>query len=539
MSARNGIVLLLALSTLSLLVACGGYSSPKVVPPPSGGFSNSSLNGTYVFSSTGVDSSINVAFLTVAGDFVANGSGSITGGAIDVADAVSGVTPNNAITSGSYHVGVDGRGQATLNTAAGSIILDFVLTSSSHGLVTEFDGNGTGSGTLDLQPTAVAQTAVTGLTFSLSGVGATAPFATVGTITLSSTGSVTAGVEDFNNGGTPTTSQAVSTSSFVIVGTGTAPGTAQLITNVGTFGFDVYAIDSTHVKFIENDSTGFFLSGDGYAPGTALPASATLAFTMAGIDTSGNPQALGGTFPLDANSNVSAGGLEDFNDVGIVGQDSTFAGGFSPISGGRSVLTLTTFVNGAANALTGTYTFAAYPFTSNGLTGIALLEIDSTVVNGVTQGAALVQTSTSLSASQGYGLNLSAINIPGGNFAAPFEEDDIAEFVTNGSSFTGIVDINDEGSLSFDQSFSSSAYNPPDSSGRGTASTIAHGNTFVSYDFYVVDGSTCLLLETDGNQIGVGVFEQQSTPGSAGSARPAISMFRPVISPHGALRRKQ
>jgi len=32
-----------------------------------------------------------------------------------------------------------------------TVTLDFVLSSSSHGLVTEFDANGTGSGTIDLQ----------------------------------------------------------------------------------------------------------------------------------------------------------------------------------------------------------------------------------------------------------------------------------------------------------------------------------------------------------------------------------------------------
>src|ERR1700674_1262939 len=107
MSVRNAIVLLLALSTLALLVACGGHSLPKLVPPPSGGFSNSNLNGTYVFSSTGSD--VSGFFLTVVGDFVANGSGGITGGALDVADGSTGVLANNTITGGSYHVTVDGR----------------------------------------------------------------------------------------------------------------------------------------------------------------------------------------------------------------------------------------------------------------------------------------------------------------------------------------------------------------------------------------------------------------------------------------------
>ncbi len=532
MSVRNALALVLALSTLALLVGCGS-SSPKAVAPPGGGFNAGSLKGTYVFSTSGSDSTTG-AFLTAVGDFVANGSSGITGGTFDVADASSGVSAGNGITGGSYRVSVDGRGQATLNTANGSITLDFVLTTSSHGLVTEFDGNGTGSGTLDLQPSAVAQTALTGLTFSLSGVGPNASFATVGTVALSGTGSVTSGLEDFNNGGAATTSQAVSTSSSVTVGTGTAPGTAQLITaGFGTLAFDVFAVDSTHVKLIETDSN-FLLSGDAYTPGTTLPVSATLAFTMSGLDTLSSPfpLAVGGTFPVDANSNVLGGGFEDYNDGGAVNQDTSFGGGFSAISGGRSVLTLTSFVNGAANDVAGTYTFAAYPFTSNGVAGIQLMEIDSSVVNGVTSGAAFVQTSTAQPGNQGYGLDLSAINIGNGP-GSFFEEDDIAEFVSSSGGFNGIVDINDEGSLSFDQSLSGSY------PAAGSATTTEHGNTFVSYNFYPVNATTFLLLEIDGNQVGTGIFEQQNASGSPGAAQPGISMLHTMVVPHAAMRHKK
>ncbi len=523
MSVRNAISSFLAFSTLALLIGCGS-SSPKAVAPPGGGFSASSLNGTYVFSTSGSDSSTG-AFLTVVGDFVANGSRGITGGTFDAADPSIGASVGNTVTGGSYSVGVDGRGQATLNTANGPITLDFVLTTSSHGLVTEFDVNGTGSGTLDLVPGNVSQTALTGLTFSLSGVGLSdLSFATAGTVALSGTGSVTSGVEDYNNDGTATTSQAVSTSSFVTVGTGTSPGTAQLITSFGTLAFDVFAVDSTHVKLIETDNN-FFLSGDAYTPATTLPASATLAFTMSGLDASSFPLAVGGTFPVDANSNVLGGGIEDFNDGGTVSTDNAFGGGFSAISGGRSVLTLSTFVNGAANGVSGTYTFAAYPFTSNGVSGIQLLEIDGA---GVTSGTAFVQTSTAQPGAQGYGLDLSAFNLTNG-----IEEDDIAEFTNSTSGFTGIVDINDDGSVSFDQSLSGTY------PAAGTATTTEHGNTFVSYNFYPVNASTFLLLETDGNQVGTGIFEQQNASGSPGTAQPGFSMLHTMVAPHAAMRHKK
>jgi hypothetical protein len=532
MSVRNASVLFLALSTLALLVGCGS-SSRKAVPPPSGGFGPSNLKGTYVFSTTGVDSTTG-AFLSLVGDFVANGtggSGGITGGAFDFASVASGaVSVNNTITGGSYNVGVDGRGQATLNSAGGPVTLDFVLTSSSHGLVTEFDGSGTGSGTLDLQPSPPSQSALGLLSYSFGFFGSSTSFVsfgTVGSFTLDAAGNVTAGFEDANSGGSSQNLTAMPiTSGTVLVGTGTAPGTAQFVTSgAGTLHFDVYVIDSTHLKFVGTDAT-LFSSGDAFTQATSIP-SGQLVFTMAGLDTvnfasPGAPSDVGG-YLTNASGTVTAG-LEDVNDGGNPVQSTTVTGSIAALAGGRSVLSLNNFVNGGLNGALGSYSFAAYPFTSNGVTGIQLLEIDGA---GVTSGAAFVQTGTSVAGSQGYGYNLGAFN------SAGFEEDDIAEFVTNSSGFTGLLDFNQQGILGFQQSLNGS-YNPADANGRGTFTTTnsANGN------FYVVNASTYLVLETDTNQVGVGIFEQQNASGIPGAAQPAISLGHPAISPHAALRRK-
>ncbi len=148
MSLRNRLVLPVVLASLGVLVGCGsGGSFTTPIPPPGGSFSNANLNGTYVFSVSGTD--MTGAPYAIVGSFTANGSGGngqggITGGSIDLNDpGVPTLVSNAAIGSGSsYKVNVDGRGQATLNTttAFGNITLDFVLQDSSHGLVTEFDG---------------------------------------------------------------------------------------------------------------------------------------------------------------------------------------------------------------------------------------------------------------------------------------------------------------------------------------------------------------------------------------------------------------
>src|SRR5580692_1890417 len=91
--ARNGFVLLLTLFGLTFLIACGGSGSSS--PPgehSSSGFGTRSLNGTYVFSSTGLNLSDAPLFLTMAGSLTANGSGGITGGTVDLTGGKAGVS---------------------------------------------------------------------------------------------------------------------------------------------------------------------------------------------------------------------------------------------------------------------------------------------------------------------------------------------------------------------------------------------------------------------------------------------------------------
>jgi hypothetical protein len=541
MSVRNGIVLIVVLCTISLLVGCGS-SSPKVVPPPTGGFSPSNFNGNYVFSTAGFN--VDGLFMTIAGTLVANGNLGITG-TVDVitSDGNYGFSPNESISNGSYSLGADGRGKVNFTvTTEGTgaptpFTLDFVLSSNEHGLITEFDGNGTGSGTIDLQ-TLPTQSQIAGAySFSISGTGgegSTSPFATVGVITFAS-GSVTGGFQDFNNGAEVTTNQPVSTEDSVAVGSGTAPGSALFFTPLGNVVFDVYAVDSTHLKLIEIDGQ-FITVGDVFTAAASLPASATLAFTMSGSDVGGLPLGLAGFIPLDANSNVLGGGLEDVNDGGALIQDTAFGGSFSALTNGRSVLTLTSFQNGNTNDVAGTYTFAAYPFTSNGVTGIELLEIDNdTQLDEVTSGVAYVQTGTDFAASQGYGFNLSAVNITGLP-SSEFEEDDIAAFPTvTSTSLTGIVDVNDEGSPTSPQNISA------DYSSIGTGYYSATVNqtdfNFATFNLYAVNDSTFLMLETDAGQIGTGVVEIQNATAPPGG-EPGIA--RPLARPgaHAALKHR-
>lgn len=513
MSVRNAVALSLALFTLALLVGCGG-SSPTGVAPPSGGFSASNLNGTYVFSSTGLDASSG-GVLEIAGTIVANGTGGITGGSIDIVgpDVTPTVPVAQPITNGSYTVSADGRGQIRL----GLVTLDFVLTSSSHGLITEFDANGSGSGTIDLQSTVTLAQLAGSYAFSFTGAdNSLAPTATAGSFTLDGSGNVTTGVQDFNDDGFPYLAQPILPGTATL-GTGTGPGSITLSTGTfGTLTFDYYPIDATHLKFIETDYIQF-LAGDAFTQTGASIPTGPMVFTVAGLGTQGGVAA-GGIMTSDGTGNFS-NGLEDVNNAGSVSPAQLpFSGTSAPGGsvGGRVIVNMSTF--------TPAIQYVIYPSSA----GVLMLETDSLAL---TTGVAYAQTSKTFAASQGYGLNLSAFNTGG------FEEDDIAEFATTTSGFSGLVDINDEGSLHFDQTFSSSTYTAPDSTGRGFATTIEHGTTFISYLFYVVNDSTVLVLETDSNQVGAGILGLQNS-GSGGTAQPRIAMVHPVVRAHAAFRRK-
>jgi hypothetical protein len=536
MSVRNGIVLLLALSTLSLLVGCGS-SSPTAVAPPGGGFGVSNFSGTYVLSISGADvnaSAETESFFAIVGTITADGNGNITGGTVDINDPdIGGVFPGQTLTASKYTVGPDGRGTGTLVTAEGSFGLDFVLTSNGHGLITRFDSSGSGSGTLDLQ-SSTSQSSLQSLTFSLTGTDITSTFllGSAGTFTLDSSGNITSGsgIQDFNEGGSSAGLADLPLSGSVVL-TSSTSGTAVLGTSsiFGSLTFDVWVIDSTHLKLIETDA-GAVLAGDAFTQQTSFPA-ATLAFTVAGADSTGNAFAAGGLAASDGSGNLPSG-IEDFNDGGNVSSQPNFTGTCTTFLAGRCQLALTGFSNGVAQA----FQFAAYP--SSG--GIQLLEVDSL---GQMQGAAYAQSATSFAASEGYGLNLSGTNSNG-------EVDDIAEFTAGSPTASpnmtpGILDENDLGGPLPPASLSGTYTPDSPADGRGSIAVpnIKTFNGTLNLEYYVVDSSTVLLVDLDSNQndapqIGLGTFELQTASSSSGAARPAITMIRPLVRSHTALRRK-
>jgi hypothetical protein len=507
---------LAAISGIFLAASCGNGSS--FTPPNNQGFSNSSLNGTYVFSSQGNDSG--GAPLNIAGTLVANGSGGITGGTIDIVDAGFETYPASpsdvaqTVTGGTYSVSTDGRGLINLVSSYGTYSLDIVLSSTSQGLVTEFDNNGGGSGTIDLQ--AVVSTLAGPYAFSLAGSDSSGnAFAAGGAFTLNSNGNTTEGVEDFNDNGLVISE---SLSGAATLGSGTGPGAITLNTTSFPLTFDFYPIDETHFKLIETDYSEF-LAGDVFTQTgfTTIPTNTTFAFTTSG----GNASTIIANGGFMTFSGTTFNGTADINNTGTLATNVGFSGNASaagPI-GGRVVVTL--------NNLSPAAIWVVYPSAG----GLLILETDN---GAVATGAAYPQTSgASLAASQGYGLNLSAFNTNG-----DYAEDDIAQFDTTSSAFNGIIDINDNSGdgTSLTSLGLGGTYTLDDSpaTGRGEATTTAGGSAYLGFNFYAVTNNQFLLIETDETQIGAGTFALQSGSGGVNAAQSHAAIVHPVVRPHAA-----
>jgi hypothetical protein len=309
-----------------------------------------------------------------------------------------------------------------------------------------------------------------------------------------------------------------------------ATGTSYTIT------YDVFAVDATHLKFIEMDANGT-LSGDAFAQtSTTFPTNATLAFTLIGAigtTTSFTATSAGGFMVTDGSGNLTTASTEDFINSG--GTASTSPISFSGVNtaGGAGRYTLTSLAG-----FQGATEFAAYP--SSG--GVLLLELDNA---GMMAGAAYAQTSTAVpDPSQGYGLNLSGTNL-GASTGSLAEVDDIAEFATAGSGLT-LTGVTDENSTASGPNFAlalSGTYTAP-VSGRGQLSANAGNsnnstlNGGFAINYYSVDGTTFPFIEVDGGQIAAGVFvKQSSTTSSSAATRSHLFVLPPVVRPHIA--RKQ
>jgi hypothetical protein len=534
--------------------SCGLYTAPLSPPPPgtvtitamSGGNSGTSTV-TILFSNASLNSLANAAnpqpyaisysahsgssFMFVAGSFVADGNGNITGGTEDINTSGSTGPTSTSISPSTYTVGPDGRTTANITSGQGTgIVWQFVLTSNQHALMIRFDKSASGSGAIDQQnPEEFGEAFALGnYAFGLAGVdGNGHTTGTAGRVFANGneTFPMGSGILDLNDSGASMTPTNITDSElqggFTTPDPSTGRGTltlncpsfeAVLDANSGipgTLNFVYYVVDNTHLKVVESDSVAV-LGGDFYtAPATTVNMTGNQVFTVAGVDTSGHRYGMGGAF-----GSLGTGVL-DLNDNGTLTSPPTNGSGGTSTNisaASPSVDANTGQIELAINLTSGTdYQFAAYLFNyraANGLTstGAFLLQTDSSV--GVGSGVAYTQTGSAVPQGS-FAMNLTGAGLNAGG------EQDIEGQVTTASAgaVTGTVDINDvanSGNLvSGEPLTSASAIATVGIDGRGNPLTLANKFETNVLSYYVVDANTILLVEMDPLRVMTGTMALQ------------------------------
>jgi hypothetical protein len=513
-------------------------SATETVTVTSGVPPNSLLLGQFVMLLSGKNSSNGSYFL--GGVLTGDGTGNITSGALDLADASGNASSSVPVISPStYSIGPDGRGQIHLliNTGAlngnfgvngsGAIILSVVFVSPQHALLSETDGFGSATGTLDLQSAAdlasFQQGAWTNGIYSLklSGVEASNPKAgyfVASAVTIDFSASSYSYVADQSDNGVITSVPfATASNNFHI--TRDQNGKLTFVpVNLGLpthFNLDAWLIDATHFAITDWRDSAFgtppvIITGYLTQQPSSPSVSGTYAFTEAGATTAAQPQAAGGIFTCGSTGTLDVAPLG-----GTVTTNQPITAACTPPTSGRGLIT----ISGAG--FTGINTFAAYPTLDQGLD---LIELDggSSGTSGPSgTGVALQQTlSIPVSASTltgNYASNFVASTSLGfENFAAQIVSDGV-------SALSGAADVN---------SFNAAVAPPvgtPSSSAALTGSFTAGTNgrfpltltitpatgqptpeiTTINSACYLVDVNTCLLLGLDATTPGTGILQLQ------------------------------
>jgi hypothetical protein len=476
------------------------------------------LNGQYSFLVSGADTS---GFYVAVGSVIADGNGNITGGEEDYCDLSVGCV-TAAELSGTYATGTDGRGSINFSsTSIGPQTLQVAVTSTSHALVIEFDGNATSSGSLDLQDmTAFSASAISGnYSMAMSGLditeiaeGLAVPAALGGIMTADGAGGFTNVTLDINDAGT------VSSEPTVFGATAGPDSFGRVAMNDPNFEFVYYIVNAKALRLIEVDQSLFITSGSAYTQGTGSLTVANLAgtsvFTEEGSTTRGSSSlGLAGQMTVDNNGNVTPGFM-DVNEGGSVENGSIAGSTFTGFSAARGSLTLS---GGVASTVED---FQVYlvdpgvnildPTNATGGGGALLLDVDT---NAIGTGEIIPQT-VGAQFSGDYGLNLQAFTTSTSSGAVCAECDLVGQVQASASNLTGTGDLND---FPIDSSFTLVAAQAltgsftADSSNPGRFTGSLNLATFGTFNivYYQATNSQLVIVEVDTGQVGTGVIEEQ------------------------------
>jgi hypothetical protein len=493
-------------------------------------YSDLSLNGPYVFSYAGSDRS---GYLAAAGSFVADGNGHIlTNGVEDIDSFLTGVATQVAI-SGTYTVGPDGRGTATINRGQVQEIWKFALTTGQHAQLTLFEQGATAGGTIDQQSVAALSNSATVISgpyvFSVLGADGSAghaPLGMAGEFTADGSGNIQASqgsILDVNDNGTLSTSDTSLNGSYSFDQTGTGRGTMTLqSTSTGATArrYAFYAVSTalnpvnnqsyvTELRLIEIDRAAYVAGNMFSAPSAASLSTGDLGaynyvFTNGGNSSKG-AYAAGGVFESDGNGDVTSGVL-DTNNAGTSALNTTLGACSYTLNATKRRIDLRLFAGSGtcpSGANPSVSEFAAY---QTSLGSAVMLELDSgAVATGVAyqqcgpSTAGCAASSASLTANS-VALGLSGQGIYYNPSPAPSNyQQDIDGQVTIGAGVTpGTIDVNNFSAVFANDPISETSLGSPSTNGRGTA-VVTATNPSATYNliYYLIDDNTALLFDQD------------------------------------------
>ena len=323
---------------------------------------NANLKGPYAFMVNGWKGATDAQ--TTVGSFVADGSGNISSGQVDVNDQVKG--PQNVAVTGTYCVSSNNLAAISFSAGGGTATFEAALDSTGNGHIIRYDSTSTevSAGLLRKQQTTAFTTGeIAGnYAFGLIGVdaGSDNRFGMAGQFNSNGSGTLSGEVDaddSGSGGGSNSVNTTLSASNFSVASSGR--GTAQIaFSGQGTLNFVFYVVNATEMLMMEDDSGNVLIAGQVLQQASNLTAASlngNSVIELEGIDTSGSSavskiqagiiNASGtGTFSLTMDEND--GGTLDNG----TGNPQSITGDYAVAANGR--VTLSNIVGGGGGSHT-------------------------------------------------------------------------------------------------------------------------------------------------------------------------------------------
>jgi hypothetical protein len=410
------------------------------------------------------------------------------------------------------------------------------LSTTGKTFINEFDASATASGDLNAQTSAAASpVAVSGYAFVLNGVDiGECPLAIGGVINVDSAGGIsgTGSIFDINDCGSGLAGQGETLAASTV----SAPDAFGRVTFTlnPTFLAEItlngYIVDANHIRLTEGNNDGYGGTTGGFAltqsvpPGSFTNASAagnTYVVGLGGEDTVGFLQAVGQLTPASAGT---VSGFIDFNDLVTVepaSPDPVTAPAYSVDSAGAGDYTIEGVTDGVNS-----YNVQLYLDGNGNALAITLDTTDVLGGHGAQQTGAGSFTAASFSGPYGFGTGGVDFNYDGPfSTVGPVTADGVGTITgfadVNWLNFFAVADetftaapvsgtFNTTGVAAANGIFSAGSITGLDLTTCTLFTAGAPGCTADVFNYYLLDATgDNIAIETDFNQLTLGVFQQQ------------------------------